>query len=822
MLVIKMKRNVVSALLLAMSVSPTITYAQIIDESAEQRAKDLVSKMTLKEKIEYISGETSFSLRAIPRLGIPRILFADGPQGIRNHAPHSTLYPSGILTAATWDRSLARLVGEGLGLDSRARGVSILLGPGVNIYRAPLCGRNFEYFGEDPYLTSEVASQYIQGVQSKGVMATIKHFAANNQEWNRHHASSNVDERTLQEIYFPAFRKAIKEAHVGAVMDSYNLLNGVHATENEWLNKTVLRDTWGFRGLLMSDWTSVYSVVNAANHGLDLEMPKGKYFNYDNLTAAMKKGLVTEKTIDLKVQHILQSLIAFGLLDREQKDAALPLDNPQTRQMALEIARGGIVMLKNDGKLLPLKGTTAIVGENADIITTGGGSGNVSPFTSTTLVDGMKATGRKLIVLTDSVIFDDISAHVYADAEMTHQGYQAEYFKNQKLQGSADSLGIEKKIHHEWRSAAIGDGFPADHFSARWTFYYQPETDGLLRVSLGGDDGYRIFVNDSLLTADWGNHSYSSREKTFEVMKGVKYCFRLEYFDNISDAFINCNIRLLNEKRLMAGLKKADNVVYATGFNSNIEGEGFDRRFALTEYQESMIQRLGKANKNLAVVLNAGGGVDMSRWLSSAKAVLMAWYPGQEGGTALAEILTGKISPSGKLPISIENKWEDNPVHDNYYANEKNHESTTVNYSEGIFTGYRGYDANEVKPLFPFGFGLSYTTFAYSNMNVRKVADGVEVSFDIKNTGKVTASEVAQVYVSDVEASVVRPKKELKGFEKIQLKKGEKKTVKVVLPLDAFKYYDIDAHEFVLESGRFNILVGGSSDNLPLQAGVDL
>lgn len=799
-----------------MFLSPTTTCAQIIDKNAEQRAKELVSKMTLKERIEYIAGETSFSLRAIPRLGIPRILLADGPQGIRNHAPHSTLYPSGILTAATWDRSLARLVGEGLGLDSRARGVGILLGPGVNIYRSPMCGRNFEYFGEDPYLSSEVASQYIQGVQSKGVIATIKHFAANNQEWNRHHVSSNIDERTLHEIYFPAFRKAIEEAHVGAVMNSYNLLNGVHATENEWLNIHVLRHTWNFRGLLMSDWTSVYSVVNTANHGLDLEMPKGRYYNYENLSAAIEMGLVTENTINQKVQHILQTLIAFGLLDREQKDASLPLDNTENHTKALQIARGGIVLLKNEDKVLPLHGSTAIVGENANVCTTGGGSGNVSPFHSTSLVDGMKALGRKCIMLTDDVIFDDISDNVYADKDMTYKGYQAQYFKNQQFKGSPDSTSIEHGINHEWRSAAIGAGFPDDHFSARWTFYYKPAKDGLLRVSLGGDDGYRIFVNDSLLTGDWGNHSYSSREKTFKVKKGVKYCFRLEYFDNISDAFINCNIRLLNEKRLMEGLKKANNVVYSTGFNSNIEGEGFDRRFTLSDYQENMIHALSKTNKNLIVVLNAGGSVDMSRWLSSAKAVVMAWYPGQEGGTALAEILTGKISPSGKLPISIERKWEDNPCHNSYYANDESHEQTSVNYSEGVFIGYRGYDKSGIKPLFPFGFGLSYSSFSYSNLSLLKTDNGVDVSFNIKNTGKYDAAEVAEVYVGDVSSSVPRPIKELKGFEKIMLKKGETQRVTIHLPTDAFKFYDIDKHCFVLEPGLFNIMVGGSSDNLPL------
>ena len=378
-----------------------LTCAQTITPQAEQRAKDIVSKMTLQEKIEYISGYTSFSLRAIPRLGIPEIKLADGPQGIRNHAPKSTLYPSGILSASTWNRELLYKLGQGLGQDAKARGVNILLGPGVNIYRAPLCGRNFEYFGEDPYLTGETAKQYILGVQSEGVIATIKHFAANNQEWSRHHASSDIDERTLQEIYFPAFRKAVQEANVGAVMNSYNLLNGVHATEHKWLNIDVLRNLWGFKGILMSDWTSVYSAVGAANAGLDLEMPKGRFMNLENLLPAIKAGTVTEETINLKVQHILQTLIAYGMLDKEQKDSNIAEDNPFSRQTALELAREGVVLLKNEGNLLPLKGKTAVMGPNANLIPTGGGSGFVTPFSTVSVAQGLKELKKKNLVLKD-------------------------------------------------------------------------------------------------------------------------------------------------------------------------------------------------------------------------------------------------------------------------------------------------------------------------------------------------------------------------------------------------------------------------------------
>lgn len=791
--------------------------AQIIDDEVVKRAKELVEQMTLREKIDYLSGETSFSLRAIPRLGIPRILLADGPCGIRNHAPHSTLFPSGILTAATWNRNVAHLLGEGLGDDARARGVGILLGPGVNIYRSPLCGRNYEYFGEDPYLTSEIACQYIEGVQSRGVMATIKHFCGNNQEWSRHHTSSDIDERTLQEIYFPAFRKAVQQAHVGAVMNSYNLVNGVHATENAWLNKTILRDTWGFNGLLMSDWTSVYSVVNTANNGLDLEMPKGRNLNYENLYPAIKKGLVTEATIDQKVQHILQSLIAFGLLDRQQKDTSIALNYAPSRQKALQIAREGIVLLKNKKNTLPLKGRTALVGENANIVATGGGSGFVNPFASTTLSAALKKAKPNLIVLTDDVIYDDVNAEVYMDAAMTKKGFLASYYKNQKLSGTPDSTHVDDRIAFDWGYDSIGPGFPKDHFSARWSFYYKSKEDGLLRISMGGDDGYRIFVNDKLLTGDWGNHAYSHREKTFKVEKGKMYHFVLEYFDNISSAAVSCNISRLNEKKLYAGLAKVENIVYSTGFNSNVEGEGFDRSFRLTGYQEEMIERLSMAGKKMTVVLNAGGGVDMSRWLDKIDALLMAWYPGQEGGTALSEILTGKISPSGKLPISIEKKWEDNPCHDSYYENRPGRECKTVEYREGVFVGYRGYDANGVKPLFPFGFGLSYSSFDYSNLTIVKDNDSWLVSFDLKNTGKKDAAEVAQVYVGCVNPTLPRPLKELKGFEKVFLKHGESRRIQVKLDSDSFSYYDMDQHQFVTVPGSYLVQVGGSSVSLPLK-----
>ena len=695
----------------------------------------------------------------------------------------------------------------------------------MNIYRSPLCGRNFEYFGEDPYLSGEVAKQYILGVQSEGVIATIKHFAANNQEWDRHHVSSEVDERTLQEVYFAPFRKAVKEAHVGAVMNSYNLLNGVHASENRWLNIDILRDTWGFKGILMSDWVSVYSTVGAANHGLDLEMPTGEYLNEELLMPAIEQGLITEATIDLKVQHILQTLIAFGFLDKEPKDTSIALDNPHSRQTALDIAREGIVLLKNEGNMLPLKGRTVVMGSNAEVLVTGGGSGFVSPFSTVSIAEGLEQLQkRNTIRLKDDLLFDDLKDAIYADEGKRQKGFKAEYFKNVELKGTPDATCMENQIAHDWGTGVPLEGFPADGFSVRWTATYVPVTNGLVRMTMCGRGGYRAYINDQLICTD----HLPEREQVIEVEAGKKYRLRVEYHNYGGDARIGLKAGILNESLLKQTLAKAKNVVLCVGFNNGdedggIEGEGADRSFALPKPRLELIRKVTSLHDNVVVVVNAGGGIDFSDWGDKVKAIVMAWYSGQEGGRAVAEILTGVISPSGKLPISIEHRWEDNPVSKSYYENMKFVEYKRTQYSEGIFMGYRGYDKSGIKPLYPFGYGLSYTTFAYDNLMVEKNGvNRVKVTFDISNTGKMDAAEVAQVYVHDVKSSVPRPYKELKGYEKVFLKKGETKRVTIELEDDAFSYYDMDKQRFVVEKGDFEILVGTSSECLPLKGSITL
>lgn len=811
-------------------VSPVIVagaqgYNEISPE-VKARAESLLSKMTLEEKIDYIGGYASFYIRGLDRLGIPEIRMADGPQGVRNNTK-STLFPCGMAAAATWDRDLIYRMGEALGQDSRARGVHILLGPGVNMYKMPLCGRNFEYFGEDPYLAGETAAAYISGLQKQGVMACVKHFAVNNLEWGRHVVSADVDERTLNELYFPAFEKAVRKAGVGAVMDSYNLVNSVHSTENAYLNRTVLRDRWGFEGILMSDWTATYSVIGALYGGLDLEMPNGIMMNKSNILPLIKNGIVEETVIDEKVRHILQTLIAFGFFDREQLDNSIPEINPLSDSVALEVARGAIVLLKNQDGFLPVKkGRIVICGPRADEIVTGGGSGMVYPVRTCSVAQGMASLGKGISPKLLDAVMDSALDDFYADAELTVKGATVEYFSGKDLSGEPLYRGTVPAVDFDFDTSSPVEGtVPADGFSARYTFWCRPVNDSGYFMSLGADDGYRLIIDGVNLLEDWSNHSFRKESCFVNLEAGCLHKIQIEYYDNASDARVEfLYAGMLDSKEDISAVKNADAVVVCLGFDSSSEKENADRSFSLPEGQVEYLEKVLEYNENVVVVLNAGGGVEMAPWIENVKAVLMAWYPGQAGGLAVSEIIAGRISPSGKLPISIEKKLEDNPSYGSYFENTSRVRSYNpyrrVAYNEGIFTGYRGYDRNDVEPLFEFGYGLSYSDFRYSGLVLEQTDEGVEVSFELTNTGKYDAAEIVQIYVGDRESSVLRPEKELKGYDKVFLKAGETARVKVLLGQESFRYYDIDSHDFIVEPGVFDISVGSSSSDIRLSGSI--
>lgn len=796
-------------------------HAQTITPEVEQRAAELVSKMTLDEKLAYIGGYNGFFIRAIPRLGIPEIRMADGPQGVRNDT-RSTMYPCGIALAATWNRELARDYGHSLGRDARARGVHIMLGPGVNIYRSPLCGRNYEYYGEDPFLTSETAVAYIRGMQAAGVMATVKHFCGNNQEWSRHNASSDIDERTLHEIYLPAFRKAVQEARTGAVMSSYNPVNSVHMTENRELAVDVLRERWGFKGIYMSDWTATYSTVGAANNGLDLEMSWGQFMNPEKLRQALSAGTVTEKTIDEKCRHILQSLIAFGFLDRWQQDGSIPENDPASVKTALNVAREAVVLLKNDNGMLPLSRkvrNVVVMGPYATIIPTGGGSGFVLPFETVSVAEGIRQIGgRRHMKLLTSEPTSDLTTGGFLSPD-GKPGLRGEYFANPKLEGKAFVTQNDTVIDTLWSNAPV-EGLPKQQYSVRWTGIFTPPAKGEALFQVSGDDGYRLFIDDREVISDWYDHFITMKQISVPVEGGRTYRIRLEYYNGWNSGAIRLNYAFAAANLPQQEIETADAVVYCAGFDSSSEGENCDRPFSLPQRQLKEIAAIAERNSNLIVVVNAGGGVDFTPIADKARAILMAWYPGQEGGRAIAEILTGQCNPSGRLPISIERYAEDNPTFNSYHANVPTVYGSPqrINYDEGVFVGYRGYDRTGIEPMYPFGYGLSYTTFEYANLKTKRLDDGsVSVSFEVTNSGRTAGAEVAQLYVGDEKARVPRPEKELKGYEKVKLEPGETKKVEMRLSPEAFAFYDMDSHDFVIEPGNFSIFVGASARDIRLK-----
>jgi beta-glucosidase len=804
--------------------------------------------MTLEEKIDYIGG-TGFAIRAMPRLDLPAFEMSDGPYGARSNAGFpSTTYAAGIGLAATWNPDLAQRVGEGIGKDARARGIHFMLGPGVNIYRSPLNGRNFEYFGEDPFLASAIAVGYIRGMQSQGVSATIKHFLGNNSEFDRHNSDSVIDERTLREIYLPVFEAAVKQAQVGAFMDSYNLVNGEHMTQNGYFNSDVLRKQWGFDGVMMSDWVATYDAVAAANGGLDLEMPDGKFMNRANLIPAVRDGRVSQATIDEKVRHILQTAAHFGWLDRDQADLSLSKYSQPNHELALAAARESMVLLKNDGNLLPLNKqktkSVLVVGPDAyPAQTVAGGSAGVVPFTAVSILQGLSQ-----FVGTGGTVFYDrglptpkelaVATHFVTAPQGGQPGVSLEVFESADLTGTPAAKQIVPHINEAgtaWQDLLGGTedlqsllSAKPKPFSKRWSGYYVAAESGpyeLVAQGFGEGSRFRVYVDDKLVIDDWEAAKAMEDSVVLDLTTGshkiVAEVSRNSFVGGRLRVGIAYQRKLVSDhaKKIAA---KTDAVIIAAGFDPNSESEGADRTFALPFGQGELIRELAALNKNTVVVVTSGGGVDTHGWLDQVPSLVEAWYPGENGGTALAEILFGDVNPSGHLPITLERRWEDNPTHENYYPAQG---SKRVEYKEGVFVGYRGYEQKRVLPQFPFGFGLSYTTFKYSDLAVTPTGASssndpygplYQVSFTVTNTGARLGAAVGEVYISDSHASVPRPPKELKGFAKTTLHPGE--TQKVTVPLDArsFCYYDVQAKQWRANPGTFTVMVGSSSQQIEL------
>ncbi len=818
-------------------------------DDVEARVDGLLAAMTRDEKLAYVGGQDEFFIRAIERLGIPRIKLADGPAGCRNWGP-STAYPAPVGVAASFDTTLAGEVGRAIARDCRARGVHVLLAPGMNIQRSPVTGRNFEYFGEDPHLAASLGTAFVQAVQEGGVVATAKHFAANNQEWDRNHVSSQVDERTLREIYLPAFEAVVREGHVGAVMSAYNPVNGIFSSHHPWLLRQVLKQEWGFQGLVMSDWVAVHDPLGGAVGGCDLEMPRAIQMSPANLGVLLDTGSFTEQQLDDKVRRILRTIVAAGFLDREQTPAGASLDDPTSRSTALAAARQSIVLLKNEEQILPLDRKTlrrlAIVGPNAHPAVHGGsGSAYVTPLHTVSVKEGLAAVAPGVQLAHHPGIQRRTKFNALGDAVFSGPVKQ-EVFAGQQLEGAPVAvLEVDRIDFDPADGEAPATGVGPEHYSIRWSGQVRLPKAGTYDVMTNADDGIRVFVDGRLVLDDWSDHAPRTQVERVSLTRGAHEVV-VEYFQGIFGAIAQFGIGPAQEADTRFGAeslarvaREADAVVVCVGFGQSadtnslarrfqpfwppdwareanlVESENSDRDFALPDVQRETLDVVTRNNPRTIVVVNAGGGVDFEGWLDGVPGLVWAWYPGQEGGTAVAEILFGATNPSAKLPITLAKRYEDHPSAPYYNVNE----GGSTPYTERLLVGYRGFDAAGVEPEFPFGHGLSYTQFEYSRAQVvRRPSGDVAVTFTVTNAGTRPGAEAAQIYVAPPTGHD-RPPQKLEGFAKPVLAPGAAERVTVVLPPRAFAYW---SDGWQIDAGSYEIRIGASSRDPRLVATVEL
>jgi beta-glucosidase len=827
-------------------------YGQRDSKSVEQRVDTILSQMSLADKLSYIGGTGFFDIKPIPdpmlKASInPQIFQTDGPLGVRRNSP-GIRFTSGLTLAASWNRGLAREVGVAMGRDTRARGYFSILGPGMDFYRLPLGGRNFEYMnGEDPFLGGQLVPEVIQGIQSQGVWSCAKHYVCNDEEENRTNVQILVDERTLREIYLPVFEAAVKAGHVATVMGAYNGVNGFFCCENPFLLQQVLKKEWGFTGLLMSDYNAIHDGLSAALNGCDVDLPAGNSMNSQNLSLYIPAPL-TIATIDDKVRRILREVVSYGYLDRQQLDPSISLDDPYSEMTALNEAREGIVLLRNKGNLLPLSErrvqSIAVVGPFAQgAPPTGFGSSYVTPISYISVLDGLEnevSAGTTVHLLSTNTLDPENATWEFVNANgQLQQGLQAEYFTSNDLSGTPAVTRVDNHLNFDWDINPIPVSQNQGGFSARWTGQIRPVITGDHVFKIRGDGGLRIIVNGQTLFDNFSSPTlppvgygptpaYSSK---IALQAGQAYSVEVDYrrvggfFDSFEQGGLTGIQVSWASLEAPPNFGHYDAVIVCAGISNEYEGEGEDRSFTLPEFQDELIKNLSTVNPRTIVEFYGGGNFDSSNWINQVSALIETFYPGQNGGQALAEILFGEVNPSGKLPVTFEKKISDNPAYATFPKAINTHPDA-IPYSEGIFIGYRGYEHNHIEPLFPFGFGLSYTTFAYSDIKIEPAVfngtDPVKVSFKVTNTGKRDGAEVAELYVGQENPKISRPIKELKGFEKVFLQPGQSQTVSIDLNQRSFAYFNTSTEEWDAAPGAYNVLVGGSSDDTPLHGQVSL
>ncbi|MBI3507546.1 MAG: glycoside hydrolase family 3 C-terminal domain-containing protein [Proteobacteria bacterium] len=809
--------------------------------SLEDRVESLLGLMTLDEKIAQLSGVDSMDLPANERLGIPRLKMTDGPLGVRvETAVKTTAFPAGILSASSFDPTLVGELAAAMAVETLALGRDMLLGPCINITRVPHGGRNFESFGEDPFLAARMGEAWVVGLQSKGVISSTKHYALNNQEIDRGTIDVRASERAIHEIFLPAFEAAVR-AGTWTIMAAYNKINGQHASENQYLQNEILKGKWGFRGFIVSDWGATHSTVEAANLGLDVEMPSGDFFGGGKLQQAIKDGKVTTAEIDDKTRRVLRVMFQAGVFNRKDSDrpSMETVGSPAHRQVALKMAEEGIVLLKNDG-ILPLASIkkVAIVGPNAPEYRRGGGSSAVPAKTPVSALDGFKERAGKSVEVfyargvsmpgeLKPIELEWLTPPAGKEMGKAH-GLYAEYFDNPNLSGAPIITQVDPPVFFYWGENEPWKGMPKDKFSMRWTGRLRvPATEDYV-IGTKADDGTRLWIDGKKLIDDWTPHAPLLRTAKVRLEAGVDHDIKLEYFEDSQGAEVALGWAVsadVNMQDAVDAAAKADAAVVFAGYSEQQEGEAMDREsLELPEGQDKLISEVARVNKNVIVVLQAGSPVLLGKWKDKVRAIVQAWYPGQEGGYAMADVLLGRINPSGKLPVSWPKRFEDTNAFGNYPGTGAN---GVVNYAEGIYVGYRHYDKNGVEPEFPFGFGLSYTTFKYGNLAVRVVNGSarnprVQATATVTNTGKRAGAEIVQLYVAQKAPKEDRPPQELKGFARVELKPGETKRVSFALDKRSFARYDAAVHDWVVDADAFEIRLAASSRDVRLKKEIAL
>ncbi|MDD5201038.1 MAG: glycoside hydrolase family 3 C-terminal domain-containing protein [Terrimicrobiaceae bacterium] len=815
------------------------SFAQIFKDPKaplEDRVSDLFDRLKPEEKITLLTG-TGFTTHPIPRLDVPAMAMADAGQGVRGgadstHGP-ATAFPSGVAMAATWDAALIKRVGAAIGEEAhnKGTGVQVLLGPAVNIHRSPLGGRNGEYFSEDPYLAARLGVAYIRGMQGAGTLACIKHFACNNEEVDRRSVDVRVGERALREIYLPAFEAGVKEGKVWSVMSSYNKINGPHASANAYLLTDVLKNGWGFDGVVMSDWGGVHETA-VAQAGNDLEMPGGHDVTIPKVQAALADKTMTQNAIDDSVRRILRAVIRSGLLDGPMTPDPKLVNSPDHKALVFETAARGIVLLKNEGGLLPLDRkaikSIAVIGEPAKKMQIGArGSPDVKPLKTAELLDSLRnaaGDGITLRYATGDSTGDPLPASaVKPPGEKVTHGFKAEYFKNTTLDGKPALTREEEQIQLDTQRPPA-PGISATGYSIRWTAMLTAPATGAYRFIFAVDDGFRLFLDGKQLMEHWQPGAARTFTADASLEKGKTYELRVEFFQTTGDSVAKLNWKTPLKSPYadaVESAKKSDAAIVAVS-TFPTDGEGHDRpSMNLPNDQAALIHAVAAANKKTIVILNNGAPVEMKSWIDQVSAVIEAWFPGQEGGAAIAAILFGEVNPSGKLPDTFAGKREDYPDYGNFPGKDGR-----VDYAEGIYVGYRHFDKKGIEPVFPFGYGLSYTTFEYKNIKLSQshgtVGTSVLASVDVTNTGRREGSEVVQLYIHDPKPQIDKPVRELKGFEKVSLKPGETKTVAFTLTPRDFAYFDVPGRQWRADAGAYDIEVGASSRDIRLKSPLTL